>query len=360
MTIQLSRIGWLPLYEELRAPNQFLTRFFSIKPGGVFQGEKVAIDVMRGGQSVAVAIKKGTGPNLNDVQAFTTKEFTPPIFGEEFPLDVNDLLNRMAGVDPHTAAYQEYSAALVALMARGFQHVGNKITRSVEWQASQILQRGKVALTDKSGAVNYEVDYQPKATHFISVTNLWSGATYDALGDIRAMADVIRADGKVDPDRLVFGANAWEKFQDDTRVRVRLDNRGMNIGRIDPAMVDSGATYQGDITIGNYTYSMWTYPESYEDPATGSTVPFIGTWNVSISSSRARMDMVSAMVPLPLGVDPRLAGFVPPRLTSQAGGFDVTPNLYCTPNGKQIFGELESRTLLVPVAIDSFGCLTVG
>jgi hypothetical protein len=360
MTIQLSRIGWLPLYEELRAPNQFLTRFFSVKPGGIFRGEKVAIDVRRGGQSVAVAIKKGTGPNLNDVQAFTTKEFTPPVFGEAFPLDVNDLLARMAGVDPHTAAYEEYSAALVALMARGFQQVGDKITRSVEWQASQILQTGKLALTDKTGSINYEVDYKPKTTHFSTVSNLWSGVTYDALGDIKAMADIIRADGKVDPDRLVFGANALEKFLDDTRVRVRLDNRGMNIGMIDPALADSGATYYGDIQIGAYRFAIWAYPETYEDPATGTAAPFVGTWKVSISSSRARMDMVSAMVPLPLGPDPRLAQYIPGRMSSQSAGFDVTPNLYCTDNGKQIFGELESRPLLVPVAIDSFGCLTVG
>ena len=52
-----------------------------------------------------------------------------------------------------------------------------------------------------------------------------------------------------------------------------------------------------------------------------------------------------------------MASIMPGRMVSSEEGFDVTPNLYCTPNGKQIMGELESRPLLVPVQIDGFGCL---
>jgi hypothetical protein len=48
---------------------------------------------------------------------------------------------------------------------------------------------------------------------------------------------------------------------------------------------------------------------------------------------------------------------MPGRLMDTGGNIDMTPNLYCTPNGKQIMAELESRPLLIPVQIDGFGCL---
>ena len=120
MAVKINREGWLQLFTSMRRPNSFLTRHFSIKPGGIYNGTKVAIDIERYDEDVAVVIKKCTGPNLNDIDVFTTKEFEPPAYGEAFPLDVCELLNRMAGVDPYTAAYEDYASALLAKTAKGF------------------------------------------------------------------------------------------------------------------------------------------------------------------------------------------------------------------------------------------------
>jgi len=358
MAVEISRVGWIQLFTQMRSPNAFLSRFFTIKPGGIYNGKKVAIDIQRFGEDVAIAITKCTGPNLNDIDEFTTKEFTPPSYGEAFPVDVCELLERMAGVDPYTAAYTEYASQLMAIMARGFMLIDDKIKRAVELQASQILQTGKLTLTNSAGDEVYTLDFKPKSSHFPTVGTSWSvTATADPLGDLQALADVIRSDGKIDPDMLIMGATSLRNFLANDDVKEVLDNRRIDIGAIRPEMRDSGATFYGFVWVGTYQMEIWTYPDTYKDPETGLPAKYIEDDKVVMLSSRTRLDMTSASVPLPLGPDPRVAGLLPDRMSSRDSGFDVTPNLYASNNGKQIFGELESRPLLVPVQIDGFGCL---
>ena len=358
MAIELTGIGWLQLYTQMRSPNGFLSSFFTIKPGGIYNGNKVAIDIERFGEQVAIAIKKCTGPNLNDFDIFTTKEFEPPAYGEAFPLDVCELLERMAGVDPFSAAGMEFAGQLVAKMAKGFALVDDMISRSVELQASQILQTGKLTLTNKDGDTVYELDFKPKATHFPTVGTAWTAPGATPLADLQSLAKVIRGDGKVNSDILIYGESALNAFLRNDEVTAQLDNRRIEIGEISPEMADSGATFYGFVWVGQYKFQMWTYPDTFTDPQTGQPVEYVDTDNVIMLSSKTRLDMTSARVPLPLGPDPRVAGLLPGRLSSRENSFDVTPNVYPTPNGKQIMGELESRPLLIPVQIDGFGTLT--
>lgn len=358
MTVEIIRTGWMPLFEQRRSPNMFLSRMFTVKPGNVHDGDKVAIDIERSGESVAVAIQKCTGPNLNDIDEWTTKEFEPPAYGEAFPCDVCTLVSRMAGVDPFTDAYNGYVASLMAKLTKGFVLIDDKIKRAVELQASQILQTGMLTLTNAAGDTVYNVDFKPKATHFPTVAVSWSTvATATPLDDLKALAKVIRADGKINPDMLIMGDTALSNFLKNEEVKAQLDNRRMEVGQIAPQFEDSGATLYGFIWVGAYRFSIWTYPDSFEDTVTLLPTEFISADNVVMTSTRTRFDMTSARVPLPLGPDPRVAAIMPGRMTSAEGGFDVTPNMYATLNGKEIMGELESRTLLIPVQIDGYGCL---
>jgi len=357
MAINSFATGWMTLFKQMRRPTGFLQSFFTVKPGNVYDGKKVAIDIQRFGEKVAVALKSGTGSNLNDADIVTTKEFEPPAYGEAFPADVSDLIERQAGVDPHTDAYNGYTGKLVSKIMTYFMLAMDMITRGVEVQASQILQTGKLVLTGYAGETRYELDFKAKATHFPTVGTAWSAAGSDKLGDLEALGDVIRADGKVNPDILIFGAKALRLFKDDEAVQKQLDNRRMDIGMIAPRQMMTGATFQGTVWIGSYEYQMWSYPEGYEDPQTGDFTKYVEDDNVIMLSSNTRFDRTSARVPLPLGPDPRVAALVPGRLVDRSIDLDVTPNLWCTPSGEQIMADLKSKPLLVPVQIDGFGCL---
>jgi hypothetical protein len=358
MAIELSREGWLQLFTQRRSPSGFLQRMFTIKPGGIYNGKKVAIDIQRFGEQVAIVVKQGTGPRLNDHDIFTTKEFTPPAYGEAVPFDVNDLLERMAGVDPFTAAYTDFAGQLISYLLTGFSLINDKIIRGVELQASQILQTGILDLKDEAGNTLYTLDFSPKATHFPTTGTSWSTvATADPVGDLESLADVVSSDGKVTPNEVVMGRTALKNFLANADVQLKLDNRRMTLGQIAPQFVGSGATFYGFVWAGTYELAIFAYPAEYEDPQTGNPTKYVADDKVIMTSTETRLDMTSAKVPLPLGPDPRVAGLLPGRLTDESAGFDVTPNVYCTPNGKQIMGELESRPLLIPVQIDGFGCL---
>lgn len=349
--------GWMQLFKQMRRPTGFLQSWFTVKPGNIHSGLKVEIDVQRFGEKVAVALKTGTGSNLNDADIVTTKEFEPPQYGEAFPADVADLVNRSAGVDPYSDAYNGFVGKLISKLMNYFVLAMDMITRGVEIQASQILQTGKLVLTGYDGETRYELDFKPKTTHFPTVGTAWSDSGSDKLGDLEALGDVIRADGKVNPTDLLFGATALKQFKADTNVQAQLDNRRMEIGTIAPRQMGTGATFQGTVWIGSYEYRMWSYPEGYESPEDGTFIKYIADDKVVMLSDQTRFDRTSALVPLPLGPDPRLSAFMPGRVTDRGADLDVTPNLWCTPDGKQIMTDLMSKTLLVPVQIDGFGCL---
>lgn len=359
MAVTLPRQGWINAYTELRRPMRFLSRFFVVPNGGIYNGDKVTIDIERYGEEVAVAIKKCTGPNLNDISLFTTKEFTPPAYGEAFPLDVCELLNRMIGLNPYESAYIDYATDLMARIMKGFMLIGDKIDRAVELQASQVLQTGMLDLTDADGDTTFELDFKPKATHFPTVSIAWATiATATPLLDLESLAEIIRADGKIDPDTVIMDSLSFNNFIRTTEVKELADNRRIEIGSINPRFANSGATFKGVWWIGDYNMSIWTYPETYTDPQTGNATKFIQPNKVVMLSSSTRLDLVSARVPGPIAMDPRVDGLMPDRIMSRENGFDVTPNAYASTNGKQFMGELESRPLCIPVQIDGFGCLT--
>lgn len=349
---------FLGLFRSWRRPTMFLQSFFAMTPESIYNGGKVSVEVERDGEDIAIPIKQGTGPNWNDMSVSTLKEFTPPAYNEGFPVDVEELVQRTAGVDPYSDSYQSYVSKLFSKINKLIQKGFNKITRALEVQASQILQTGKLNLLASDGTTRYELDFLPKATHFPTVSVAWSSGSSTKTADLSSLLAVIRADGLVDPRILIFGETAMNQFLADDGVQKLLDTRNFDLGQVSPEMLASGATFFGRVWIGSYLCEMWTYPQVYKHPQTGAATKFIDDNKVVVLSNETRLVKSSARVPLPLGSDPRLAGLMPGRMADASLNVDMTVNLYCTPNGKQVMAEVESRPLLVPVGIDQFGCLT--
>lgn len=357
MAIDINRVGWLPAFLEERETKRFLSNFFTMKRGGSFSGTKVAIDVKRFGEDVATVVKRSTGPNLNDVDVYTTKEFTPPSYDEAIQFKMDDLLARGVGVDPFTAAYVDYMVALIDYMVTGFAQIDAKIQRAVEIQASQVLQTGKLDLKDKNGVTTYKLDYKPKAAHFPDVTVSWSSTSSTKEKDLLALAKVIRGDCGLNCNILIMGETALSEFINDSTIQALADNRRIELINISPSMKESGATFYGVYKLGTYEFQLWAYPGTYKDPETGDTTEYVGTSNVIMLSDKTRLDMVASKVVQVFPPDPRVASLIPSRLVSRDAGLDITPNVYLTPNGAEVMGELRTNPLLVPVQIDGFGTL---
>ncbi len=351
-------IHMISAYYQDAEPTLFFAGFFKSPAQNFYTSEEVEFDIVRSGEPLAVVIQNiaaGYRPNVEDI--YTNKKLKPPIYQESAPLNVFDLMSRMPGNTPFEQPDFQANAILRAFKV--FRNMERKIRRAIEFQAAQILQTGMLDLKDENGVTLYTLNFQPKATHFPTATIEWDDTNNDPLADLAALATVIRTDGLAPPDTLIFGENALDLFLSNAKVLERLDNLRINIGQVTPEVRGQGATYHGFIWIGQYRYSMWTYDGRYEDPETGVSTRYMDTNKVIMMSSQARLDATFGAIPQILPPDSRLLSYLPARMSDGGRGMDLHTNIWTNKQGTVLEAGVGARPLLIPTAIDTFGCITV-
>lgn len=347
-------IRMINAYMERATAPMFLSGFFQSPAVNFHNSEKVEIDVERDDEDVAIVVTEiGAGGRKNESSLYTNKAFTPPIYKEEATIDGFKLIERQPGQDPFQNP--DYQANAVVRSFDVFRKLERKIRRSVELQASQVLQTGTLTLTDDASNSLYTLDFGMKATHEVTVGTAWSGAG-TPIDDIDDIARVIRRDGKSRPDRLIMGNTAMRNFLADSEVQARLDNRSMQVGMVAPEVRGEGATFQGWVWIGNYRFEMWLYDGFYRDPVSGNHVPFVADDKVIVMSSGGRLDLTYGNIPI-IDRDPRASQFLPPRMSSPDRGIDLVTNAWMSRDGTSLTVFAGARPLTIPTAIDTFGCL---
>jgi hypothetical protein len=337
-------------------PTQFLSGFFKSPPQNFYNSEEVEIDIMRGGEEVAIVVENiGAGYRGNVADIYTNKRLKAPVYKESAVLNAFELTAREPGRNPFESV--DFQVNAVTRVFRSARKLEQKIRRAVELQASQILQTGILTLIDQAGVTLYDLNFGPKSTHFVNAAIAWDQANYDPLVDIAAMANVIRADALKDPDTLIFGEFAWDKFIRHEVVLKLLDNRRLEIGLIAPQFRGKGAVFQGTIIIGSYKYNMWTYTGRYKHPQTGVSTRFMETDKVIVMCSDSRLDATFGGIPRIVAPDPRVMQFIPERMSDEGVSMDLSVNAWVTPNGESLEVGVGSRPLLIPTDIDSFGCI---
>lgn len=338
----------------------FLTSLFQAPASNFYATETVEIDIERTGPSIAIAVKGiGAGANQNGWNEYTNKEFRPPVYAEETPLNGWDLMQRSPGMNPFDD--ESFQARGNARALKATRNMDAKIRRAIEWQCSQVLQTGVVQLLDSTGAVNYEIDYKPKNTHFPAAASpIWSDPSATPLSDLEALIDVINNDGYLRPDTLIFGSAAWEAFIQNAGVRARYDARRFDLGIIAPTVPQgNGQTYMGTVQIGSYMLDCWTYNGWFTHPVTGVATKYVAPGNVIVRSSMGRLDATWGAIPQLVPAEQRLLPYLG-RLSSTQQRADLFPHVYATPDGSAVMLRVSSRPLMIPTAIDTFGCLDSG
>jgi len=351
-------------YNQMAQPLLFLSGFFQSPPENFHTTEEVEIDIIRSDEDISIVIQDlSTGYRMNSDDLYTNKGFKPPIHKEAISINSFDLLKRMPGQDPFQSP--NFRASLITRMFNGMTKVERKIRRSVELQASQVLQTGILTLTDDAGTALYTLDYKAKATHFPTAGTAWNAGGATIAADISALAEIIRNDGLADPDQLIMGIDAFEAFIADAEIQKRYDNRRIDLGTISPMeMRGNGGSFRGVVEIGNYRYDIWTYGGRYKDPQTGNKVQFVDPANVIVRASSGRLDATFGAIPnignLVGGQATQLLPELPGRISNAAGGMDLFTNAWLSQDGEQLFGGVGARPLMIPTAIDTFGCIDTG
>lgn len=346
-------------YNQTAPLSLFLTGLFQMPPENFHTSKDVEIDIEREDESIAVVVSNlTTGYRMNELSKFTNKRFTPPVLKEGFPITAFDLMNRNAGENPFQAP--DFQKNAVVRVMKGSRVVQKKILRSIELQASQVLQTGKITLNNFEDDVVYEIDYSPNASHFPVVAVGWDQAGADPLGDIEALANEIRNDGLLDPNQLIMGETAFENFIKNESVQKRLDNRRIELGAITPMKGDGGTgggNYRGTVEVGNYKFDIWTYGGRYIDPASGDKKLYLDANKVIVRAATGRLDATFGAIPRIVPIDQQLLPMLPSRINEAGTVGDISLNAWISEDGETFFGGAGSRPLLIPTAIDTYGCL---
>ncbi|MCK5606558.1 major capsid protein [Candidatus Pacearchaeota archaeon] len=349
----------LAAYFQTAPPTGFFAKMFSSPPRNFHDTEEVEIDIVRSEEDVSIVITDiSAGYRMNAADLYTNKSFKPPIHKEAITINANTLLERIAGDNPF--ADTTFQARLTARIMQSLPKPERKIRRAIELQASQVLQTGVVSLVDSAGVVLYTIDYKPKATHLPTSAIAWDTAGNTKLADLENLCDVIRQDGLATADQAIFGADAWTEFQKDTTIQALLDNRRMVLGGIAPEARGDGAKFVGFIEVGDCRLEMWIYSGRYNHPQTGVSTRFLSPEKVVVRDSGARMDATFGAIPRIVPPDARVVPFLPPRISNQRGGMDMFVNGWVDQTGENLSVGVGSRPLMIPTAIDTFGCLDTG
>lgn len=343
-------------FVEKERPIGFLSSFFKVRKGSTGStGKTVTWDVVRDSQQIAGTVSAGTGMRINSADRFTSKEITPARYGESVVIDVNDLVNRMAGENPFAAANRSVASRFARLINDGLVKSAKLIDRAVEVNASQVLQTGEISL---DGSVPYVEDFFPKSTHFPNAAVAWSD-TVNAkpFDDIEALCDVVQTDSKATVNKAILGRTALREMLATEQYQETDSFRRTNLIKVDPVMMGMGATRYGILTVGQFEIELWAYNEKYEPVGGGTKVPYIGLDKVVLIVEKPSLVVVSTIVPRVIGPDPRLSGFVA-LPTKSKGGWDLVPNIYSDNPGDVIAAGFYASVVLMPQAPDELACLT--
>lgn len=340
--------------------NMWVSTFFTTTPEDISNAEFVTLDIVRSDEDMAPVLTDiSTGAHIISEDIYTNKTIKPPAMALKEPFNVFDLTKRMPGETEYDAANRDYQAALRTRILRSWAKMSNMIKRTIEVQASQILQTGTLTLPDKDGNARYLLDYKPKATHFPTTSVAWSNVGSAApLDDLEALADVIRDDGLVDARNIVMGSIAFKNFLKNSRVEKYFSKDGFFLGQLNPRLLNNGAKVQGAIHVGNYEFVIWTYNGRYIDLTDSTKKTFVNSDKVIMLPEIEDLDFRKAFgaIPIVVDADERFRDVLPARVTV-AGAFDFKPRVFTDENAETVFSEIKSRPILIPTSIDRYGCL---
>jgi hypothetical protein len=343
-------------YEEDAGAPSFLASFFRTTPADIHNSDTVEIDVRRAGRPISIVLKDWkSGGNMNTMDLYTNKSFVPPILKEVFVLNQGNLMSREMGMTPFENP--DFMGHAQRTLRTGMQRMTDKIRRTLELQAAQILRTGVVDLIDESGNTVFTLDYGMRSTHKPGASVDWDETNADPIKDLETMDDLARTNGKKGLDVYVMGDAAWNAFRKNTNVLTALDNKSVTIGGIAPKRLSEDQIFQATITINGTPASIYTYKGSYDHPQTGADTRYVGSWDVIGIADTAVRRMTFGGIPRIVPVDQRVAALGIGSMASAGTGIAATTNAWVDPEGTTIFGSVATRALAIPVAIDCHVCL---
>ena len=234
----------------------------------LFSTDDVLVEYREGNKKLApfVAPRKGGVTVLRD--GYHMKRYTPPYIAPKRTLTADDLQKKGFG----EALFSKLTPAQRqgALMMKDFEEMDVMIARREEAMAAEtLLTNGcimKHIADNKAEGEEMSIQFfdgeENPAIYTAHVD--WDEADADILGDIYTVCEMLAKRGLGHTD-LIVAPDVGAAILDNEKIQKLLDNRNINIGGVDPAILPEGATKIARLNCKGHVVDVLQYSETYTD-----------------------------------------------------------------------------------------------
>lgn len=354
---------WLESYSATPVEGLFFSRFFNFSRASLGYGTKIAFDVRKGSQQVAVPVgSDSASPFANTADGYATKDFAPPKFYESLLISNEQLASKQFGEISVSKEARDLNAVMDASVEAS-QALARKIVRAGELQAAQIFGGGAITTVDAAGNTVFSESFNSGA-QFAAPGTLWSvAATCTPLADLEARASLITANSGCSVTDVAMGSNAWALFQNAASVKASADVRNYNILTIGqdttpPEFLNSGAVLVGSVMLAGNRVRLWVYDRTYTSAA-GVSTKYLDTNKVVLIAQDGGFK-TGICLPVVSESDPRFAQYLPRDVLKEGrGGYALSPRAFPSENRDGFKVIVEARLIQVPSNASAFGSMQV-
>lgn len=270
------------------------------------------IEITRADERHSALVPRGTLGTFLTVPQGQTGQST--WFSRKYPLVVDvagvtgDQINNrfVPGEGPYEGLNREIR--LQRYLNRDIRIMIQRAERAFERLAMQSVTLGKqsVSVFGTPGANDY--DWRRNTGNTISLTHGWGNASGTPLTDMDTAATQVRTVGHMEPDMALFGATALLYFMQNAVIQgssnapsggyashIYWDFVQFNMNFQPDAkfqkFIDCGFRPVGKLrTPAGFVITIFTYPEWYNDPTTGTATKYLNDQYAVVCSSMARAD----------------------------------------------------------------------
>lgn len=271
------------------------------------------IEITRAKETTAALVPRGTlsafvGSNfaMGDVGQSTYFSRKYPLVVDEVPITADQINNRMIpGEGPFEGLTRELRLQRYAV--RAYRIIMQRMIRLQEFLAMQSVTLGKQLASGAVGATpgTNDYDWRRASGNTITPTHGWGNASGVPLDDLDTACLQLRAQGHAEPDGAIFGATTLKYFLANATIQgstvagyashIYWDFVQFNMNfKPDPKFdkfVKGGLRPVGKLrTPQGFELTIFTYPQGYNAPSTGTWTKYFGDTLAVIFSTQARCD----------------------------------------------------------------------
>lgn len=340
----------------------FFSSYFKTKEEYFTDAEKINIDsIMATRREMPVVTSLSGEPVKVASPSFNSLEVVPPTYLSERVIDIKEMLKREPGETEWLSAGERVNwlTGMANKIRDGKNLITNMITRSLEKQASQVIQTGTITLTDQNGNNAYVLNLGKDTNQIVDVNT--SSTKWDATGgdpekDIDSLAQYIADHAYVNCTTLIFGRKAWESFVSHAKIEKKINKETFNMGSLANEVRNHGEIYKGFIILGSFRFNLYVYNAAYESFLTGTSTRYLDEKSVLVMPEYEDLDfrLLNAVYPM-IPSESRFANLVPDEV--RLNGVRFYNKVYTDETANAYKVQVAARPLCLPVSMDNWGVL---